>query len=510
LALDYDSRSRRKGQPPRPAGAPLAELDVGIDDHWQPERLQSYFATLTKSVRLLAYYYARTTEPEEAVRRAIADLTGNPVHIDESIIKAWIPRKFDAHAVRLVADTMRRDLMGTADDAETPRSGGSTDSRIDVSASGLRMTKEADDIADAWLDKAAKLRRGRTPNENGSIFDFIADVAKGAIGGARDAAQETLEGLDTLAGLIGKDTDFAKRFALPEVGKTKTEGGAFARSVSQFLVGFIPAFKTIKLASGGVALTKVGKFAQMESAAAIASTTVIDPLEERLSNTWQELGLPQNILTDYLAADPNDGEVEGRLKNAIESLALGTMLAGGLALSAKILRAARRAITPQSVAAGSLAEAGLSADNESKTDPAPDGLAEEEDQRDTESGSLLNPYTGGAASAVGFAGSNRSVDPRPLRQAWEEREGKPWPIDKNGRRYDVHHKIALEDGGTNDLSNIEPMEHKEHMRHHKENGDFSRWARERWARRKAAVLGGAKAVGKAAAKLVTRGKLKGE
>lgn len=44
---------------------------------------------------------------------------------------------------------------------------------------------------------------------------------------------------------------------------------------------------------------------------------------------------------------------------------------------------------------------------------------------------------------------------------------------------DVAHKKALADGGTNDLDNIKPQPHKEHVAEHKANGDYSRWAKRR-------------------------------
>ena len=63
-----------------------------------------------------------------------------------------------------------------------------------------------------------------------------------------------------------------------------------------------------------------------------------------------------------------------------------------------------------------------------------------------------------------------------IRRRWERAEGRHWPRDANGRRYDVHHIRAKADGGTDDLENIRPMPHDQHIQEHKDNGDFSRWA----------------------------------
>ena len=45
----------------------------------------------------------------------------------------------------------------------------------------------------------------------------------------------------------------------------------------------------------------------------------------------------------------------------------------------------------------------------------------------------------------------------------------------------MSHKKALKDGGNNDVENLEPMPHDEHMEMRKNNGDFKRWVLERQA-----------------------------
>jgi len=68
------------------------------------------------------------------------------------------------------------------------------------------------------------------------------------------------------------------------------------------------------------------------------------------------------------------------------------------------------------------------------------------------------------------------VSSKTLRRRWEKATGKKWPKDpKTGRNQDVAHKRALADEGTNDVDNIKPQAHDEHMREHSEAGDFQRW-----------------------------------
>lgn len=71
--------------------------------------------------------------------------------------------------------------------------------------------------------------------------------------------------------------------------------------------------------------------------------------------------------------------------------------------------------------------------------------------------------------------------PAKSRAKWEEATGEKWPKDPQNpsKNQYVSHKKALADGGTNDVDNIEPKPHREHMDEHKQNGDFKRWGKRR-------------------------------
>lgn len=64
-----------------------------------------------------------------------------------------------------------------------------------------------------------------------------------------------------------------------------------------------------------------------------------------------------------------------------------------------------------------------------------------------------------------------------IRKEYEERTGKPWPKDSKGKNKDVHHKKPKADGGSDNLRNIEPRSRTEHLKLHKDRGDFQRWGK---------------------------------
>jgi hypothetical protein len=71
-----------------------------------------------------------------------------------------------------------------------------------------------------------------------------------------------------------------------------------------------------------------------------------------------------------------------------------------------------------------------------------------------------------------------------LKREWVRAKGIPWPRDPvTGRDYDVGHKRALADGGTNTLDNIEPIHPDAHRAQHMANGDPARFARRQWIAR---------------------------
>lgn len=177
-----------------------------------------------------------------------------------------------------------------------------------------------------------------------------ADVGKGmlelpvqALGGVLEAVQETANAVTSLAGI--------EELPVPDVREAETVTGDVGRKVAQFLTGFIPAMRVTK---GLVAIGKAGRAIRPMLAGALADMAVFDPQEERLSNLVEEVPALQNPVTEFLAASPDDTEAEGRLKNALEGLALGGMTDAFVG-SLRAMRGARRtgSAVQQAGAAGS-------------------------------------------------------------------------------------------------------------------------------------------------------------
>jgi hypothetical protein len=107
-------------------------------------------------------------------------------------------------------------------------------------------------------------------------------------------------------------------FHKPEgIGENLTEGAA------RFVTGFIGPSKILKGVGLGGNIIKTGL--RGLSAGAVADLTVFDPNEGRLADMLVEFDSPvlNNAVTQYLATDEDDTEMEGRLKNVLEGMLIG-------------------------------------------------------------------------------------------------------------------------------------------------------------------------------------------
>lgn len=229
-----------------------------------------------------------------------------------------------------------------------------------------QLKREYPDSADGEQQPAIQ---SRITNEDGSevktdaegnvIRGVVKDVARGItempgqiIGGARDAAQETINMWLSAGDWLEKKFPITPgykppkegepdtRITLPDpVGDATTVTGKITHDVAQFVTGFIGAGK-LKAFQAFQPATRAGQFAKASGKGAVADFTVMDPHEKGLSDLVEKYPALSNPVTRFLRADTDDNEAEKRLKKSLEGLGLGAVVEG-VTLSLKAMRAAR-------------------------------------------------------------------------------------------------------------------------------------------------------------------------
>ena len=266
-----------------------------------------------------------------------------------------------AHREKSVDDDAVRDLL--------ERVGGDDQEEAAVAepaeAAPIRGPRGRAPVREGAKKAGTETARAADQEEESTVGSVLSDVGRGivegvpqAVGGIRDAVQEAIEGGRILSDWYLEHTDMRSfedlveeaapaelrggpkvgEINLPEIPDPKTATGGVIRSAAQFLTGFIPALKGLRAA--GVTAPVVGSMA----AGGIADFAVFDPHEARLSDLWQEMGLPENRLTDFLASDPEDSEKLGRFKNLVEGALVGggaELIAKGVVTVGRLLRAVR-------------------------------------------------------------------------------------------------------------------------------------------------------------------------
>jgi hypothetical protein len=180
------------------------------------------------------------------------------------------------------------------------------------------------------------------------VGGYAADIGKGVFRGVLGAASDVAD----LAVMPFSDYDVPDYFGVME--PAKTVAGGITEGIANFMTGFIPgvgiagkigsvgkigklakavdAAADVAKASGqikkAVALKGAKAFVKGSVAGAVADFGTFDGHEARLSNLLREHAGLTDPFTAYLAADENDHEIEGRLKNAVEGLLLGGMTEG--------------------------------------------------------------------------------------------------------------------------------------------------------------------------------------
>lgn len=156
----------------------------------------------------------------------------------------------------------------------------------------------------------------------------------GILGYGVDAALGVPRGLEDFAHSLYNLGDYFAFDALPDwdeqrlFGHSKTWAGELTNGITQFATGFIPALGVAgKVGKASTTLSNLSrvaptatKAAKWAAAGAASDFISFEGHEARLSNLIQSNPSFANPVTEYLAADDNDGEIEGRFKNVMEGL----------------------------------------------------------------------------------------------------------------------------------------------------------------------------------------------
>lgn len=162
------------------------------------------------------------------------------------------------------------------------------------------------------------------------------EKSKGSL--SKDLLLAVPRGVEGTVQSVYQLSDWATGDRLPNyetkfLGTSSTAVGGLAEGVAQFAAGFIPiAGQVGKLAQGaswGSRLLKGGKAGKqvlnwkgLLAAEVTTDFVAFRSQEARLSNLVEMFPELQNPLTEWLAADEDDSELEGRFKNSLEGLGI--------------------------------------------------------------------------------------------------------------------------------------------------------------------------------------------
>lgn len=166
--------------------------------------------------------------------------------------------------------------------------------------------------------------------EDLDFFEVAGDIALAPFRGV----EGMLNGVYNLADMVAFDVlpDWDTRF----LGRSKTTAGSLVEGISQFASGFVPIFGQVGRIGS---LAKAGTITKGVVAGAVTDFAAFRGQEDRLSNLIQQYPELQNPVTEFLAHDADETEIEGRLKNVLEGLILEGAIGGSVALFIKSLKA---------------------------------------------------------------------------------------------------------------------------------------------------------------------------
>ena len=120
-----------------------------------------------------------------------------------------------------------------------------------------------------------------------------------------------------------KEEEYSKKRQLPVFHQPEGLAENMTEGATRFVTGFIGPSKILKGVGLSGGLLKTGL--RGLTAGGVSDLTVFDPNEGRLSDMLVQFDSPvlNNAVTQYLATDEDDTEMEGRLKNVLEGMLIG-------------------------------------------------------------------------------------------------------------------------------------------------------------------------------------------
>ena len=159
-------------------------------------------------------------------------------------------------------------------------------------------------------------------------------------------------GVEGLAQSVYGLSDFVAFDALPDwderfLGRSEHWGPGLLEGITQFAIPFMGFSKlagVTRLSPNPTMSVRAKNYARIMGAGAAADFVAFDPSEGRLSDLINMAPGLRNPVTEYLSTDMDDGELEGRLKNALEGLIVGPVFDGAISALGKGLKRTKHVI----------------------------------------------------------------------------------------------------------------------------------------------------------------------
>ena len=254
-----------------------------------------------------------------------------------------------------MADEQTTEVQSSAWDQLVNRSKNEREAQQDFAAvTKMRADVEAAELAEPrapvdWRDETAKAAWGATVDLTTESLVLAKDVARTFVpldkllaGAAYKAqGQSFWEGVNEADLDNARASDDARRAADELAPDNDTMLGNFGRNMVQFMVPYAGMSKVATAGRGMGALT----LSEATALGFIVDSGLFDPNQGNLSSLINELSPEhKNLVTEFLATDPDDTEALNRLRNGLEGGVIGTALEG-------IFRTARWAINARKVKA---------------------------------------------------------------------------------------------------------------------------------------------------------------